>query len=217
MSKDDSDNFASGALYLGAGAAALALGQWLVSRSSPEPTTPAPASSVVPPSSLPPTAPARNARPARGAARYAREGRTILRDGEALVLIERIDLGDQRYAITPHEADVLVAEIVRLLNGARAGRQARTSSQRDARAKDPRYRERWLVDDRCGYRALMFWTGAPPETAIVGDVWAYVEKNSNGQIIGKRRFRTTDEGHRYVKAALRRALERAGKHDCYDY
>jgi hypothetical protein len=208
MSKDDSDDFGTGALFLGAGAAALALGQWLVSRSSPEPT-PAPAPSTPPPSSSPPTAPARNARRARGSARYAREGRTILRDGEALIMIERVDLGDQRYAITPHETDVLVAELVRLLNDA--------PSRRDARSKDPKYRERWLVDDRCGYRALLFWTGAPPETAVVGDVWAYVEKNSNGQIIGKRRFRTTDEGHRYVKAALRRALERAGKHDCYDY
>lgn len=207
MSKDGSDDFATGALYLGAGAAALAVGQWLVSR-SPEPT-PAPTSSVAPPVASPSTVPARNARATRGAARYIREGRTILRDGEAVLSIERVDLGDHRYAITPHEADVLVEQIVRLLNG--------TPSRRDARSKDPRYRERWLVDDRCGYRALLFWTGAPPETAVVGDVWAYVERTSNGQIIGKRRFRTTDEGHRYVKAALRRALERAGKHDCYDY
>lgn len=208
MSKDDSDNFATGALYLGAGAAALAFGQWLVSRSSPEPTT-APSSSVAPPVTSPPTVPARNARPARRAARYTREGRTISRDAEAVLLIERVDLGDRRYAITPHEADVLVEQIVGLLNGA--------PSRRGARSKDPRHRERWLVDERCGYRALLFWTGAPPATAVVGDVWAYIEKTSNGQIIGKRRFRTTDEGHRYVKAALRRALERAGKHDCYDY
>ena len=206
MSKDDSDSFATGALYLGAGAAALALGQWLVSRSSPEPTT-APATNDAPPIATPSPLPARNARASRGGARYAREGRTILRDGEAVLAVERVDLGDHRYAITPHEADVLVEKIVRLLNGA--------PSRRDARSKDPRHRERWLVDQRCGFRALLFWTGAPPETAVVGDVWAYVERLSNGQIIGKRRFRTTDEGHRYVKAALRRALERAGKLDCY--
>lgn len=209
----DSDNV-SGVLFLGAGAAALALGTWFVSRSSSEstppttPTTPAPTADPAVASSS--WELQRNAKPARGARRYAREGRTILRDGVAVLSLARVDLGDQRYAITPHETDALVEQIVRLLNGARAGR-------RDARAKDPPYRERWLVDDRCGYRALLFWTGAPPETAKVGDVWAYLEKNSNGQILAKRRFRTTDEGHRYIKAALRRALERAGKHDCYDY
>jgi hypothetical protein len=209
MSKDDSDNFATGALYLGAGAAALALGQWLVGPSSPEPMTPAPVSITVPPAALPSAVLVRNARRSRSVARYSREGRTILRDDEAVIAIERVDLGDHRYAITPHETDELVAEIVRLLN--------RAPSRRDARSKDPPYRQRWLVDERCGYRALLFWTGAPPETARVGDVWVYLEKTANGQITGKRRFRTTDEGHRDIKAALRRALERAGRHDCYDY
>ncbi|MCB9507854.1 MAG: transglycosylase SLT domain-containing protein [Kofleriaceae bacterium] len=48
--------------------------------------------------------------------RWSREGRTILRDGVALVRIERVDLGDQRYAINPHETDVLTQQIVNLLN-----------------------------------------------------------------------------------------------------
>ncbi len=59
---------------------------------------------------------ARNARRAR----YGREGRTILRDGVPVVHVERVDLGDQRFAISPHEADVLTARIVRLLNARRS-------------------------------------------------------------------------------------------------
>ena len=49
-------------------------------------------------------------------------GRTILRGGEAIVRIERVDLGDARYALSPFETDQLAAQIVRLLNkhGARS-------------------------------------------------------------------------------------------------
>lgn len=63
--------------------------------------------------------PAKVGRP-RGAARrtkrFTREGRTVLRDGEAILYLERVDLGDQRYATSPHEADRLVEQIVSLLN-----------------------------------------------------------------------------------------------------
>lgn len=56
----------------------------------------------------------------RGAAntkkRYALEGRTILRDGEAIARLDRVDLGDQRYALSPHETDRLAERLVRLLN-----------------------------------------------------------------------------------------------------
>lgn len=49
--------------------------------------------------------------------RYALEGgRVIVRDGQELVRIERVDLGDARYALSPHETDELGARIVRLLN-----------------------------------------------------------------------------------------------------
>ena len=43
-------------------------------------------------------------------------GRTILRDGEAIVRIERVDLGDARYVLSPFETDQLTAQFVRLLN-----------------------------------------------------------------------------------------------------
>lgn len=43
-------------------------------------------------------------------------GRTILRDGEAIVRIERVDLGDGRHALSPFETDQLAARIVRLLD-----------------------------------------------------------------------------------------------------
>ena len=48
-------------------------------------------------------------------------GRTILRDGQAIVRIERVDLGDERYVLSPFETDQLAARIVRLLakHGAR--------------------------------------------------------------------------------------------------
>ncbi|MBA3673198.1 MAG: hypothetical protein H0W68_14400 [Gemmatimonadaceae bacterium] len=49
--------------------------------------------------------------------RYALEGgRVIVRDGQPLVRLERVDLGDVRYALSPHETDELSALIVRLLN-----------------------------------------------------------------------------------------------------
>ncbi len=53
---------------------------------------------------------------ARATQRYTREGRTILRDGEAILYVDRVDLGDQRYAISPHDADRLTDRMVRLLN-----------------------------------------------------------------------------------------------------
>ncbi len=53
----------------------------------------------------------------RSAKRYTREGRTILRDGEAIVHVERVDLGNERYAVSPHQADQLTERMVRLLNG----------------------------------------------------------------------------------------------------
>lgn len=59
-----------------------------------------------------------DARP-RGAARstrFTREGRRILRDGEAIFYVDRVDLGDQRYAVSPHDADQLTDRMVRLLN-----------------------------------------------------------------------------------------------------
>ena len=50
--------------------------------------------------------------------RYALEGgRVIARDGQALVRLERVDLGNERYALSPHETDQLAARIVRLLPG----------------------------------------------------------------------------------------------------
>jgi hypothetical protein len=48
--------------------------------------------------------------------RYSLDGRTILRDSERILRLERVDLGDERYAITPHEADLLAKQIVALLN-----------------------------------------------------------------------------------------------------
>ncbi len=70
----------------------------------------------------------------RGAARvrYRREGRTILRDGDAVLRLERVDLGDQRFAITPHEADVLSQHIVELLNRSPSRRQAATAARAGA-------------------------------------------------------------------------------------
>ncbi len=199
------DALTTGALLLGGGLAGYAVGHWL-DRRDDEPSPPAGARPVD--KSVPSPSPG-DPRNARGSRRWSREGRTLLRDGVATFQIVRVDLGDQRYAMSPHETDVLAEQIVRLLNG----RNAR--GVRGARAKTPPYRERWLVDDRCGYRAWLFWTGTPPERAVVGDAWAYLEKTSNGAITAKRRFRTRDEAYRYIKPALKRALERAGKDDCY--
>jgi len=56
-------------------------------------------------------------RDAARAQRYALEGgRVIVHDGQPLVRLERVDLGDSRYALSPHETDELAAKIVRLLN-----------------------------------------------------------------------------------------------------
>ncbi len=56
-------------------------------------------------------------RDAASAGRYTLDGgRVIVRDGQALVRIERVDLGDARYALSPYETDELGARIVRLLN-----------------------------------------------------------------------------------------------------
>lgn len=53
--------------------------------------------------------------------RYTLDGRTIHRDGEAVFHLQRVDLGDERYAISPHAADVLAQKIVDLLNGRTRG------------------------------------------------------------------------------------------------
>ena len=53
---------------------------------------------------------------ARRMKRFTREGRTILRDGEAILYLERVDLGDQRYATSPHEADRIADRIISLFN-----------------------------------------------------------------------------------------------------
>lgn len=53
---------------------------------------------------------------ARSTKRYALEGRRVLRDGEAILYLERVDLGNQRYATSPHEADRIAERIVSLLN-----------------------------------------------------------------------------------------------------
>lgn len=69
---------------------------------------------------LPAHTPVPEGRRPRGAGstgRFAVDGgRTIVRDGEALVRIERVDLGNERYALSPHETDKLTQRIVRLLN-----------------------------------------------------------------------------------------------------
>lgn len=99
------DPVKTGALLLGAGVAGYALGHWLDRRDDAEP----------PPAA--PHPPERNAR--SGNKRYTLEGRTILRDGVEVIEITRIDLGDQRYALSPYETDLLTKRIVRLLNAGR--------------------------------------------------------------------------------------------------
>jgi len=68
-------------------------------------------------------------RPRRqAAARYALEGgRTIVREGQPIVTLQRVDLGDGRHAISPHETDRLARQIVDLLNGKRR-RQAKSAT-----------------------------------------------------------------------------------------
>lgn len=61
-------------------------------------------------------APKRRRGSARATQRYTLEGRTVLRDGEAILYVDRVDLGDARYAISPHHADLLAQRMVRLLN-----------------------------------------------------------------------------------------------------
>lgn len=73
--------------------------------------------------------PRRNRRRNGRGRRYSRQGRTILRDGEPVLYLDRVDLGDQRFATTPHEADRLAQRVVDLLNGSgRARRQAAPST-----------------------------------------------------------------------------------------
>lgn len=56
-------------------------------------------------------------RDAARTSRYALDGgRVIVLDGQPVVRLERVDLGDERYALSPHETDELAARIVRLLN-----------------------------------------------------------------------------------------------------
>ncbi len=94
------NNFLSFAAGLGGGYAL-----WRLTNSAPAPTSPALS--------------ARNATPSRPARRYALDGgRTILRDGQAIVRIERVDLGDARYVLPPTETDELGRRLVRLLNQA---------------------------------------------------------------------------------------------------
>lgn len=64
-----------------------------------------------------PTASPRPRRDAARTPRYVLEGgRVIARDGQPLVRLERVDLGDSRYALSPHETDELGARLVQLLN-----------------------------------------------------------------------------------------------------
>lgn len=91
----------------------------------------------------------RNGRSRRGARRnhrYTREGRTILRDGVPVLQLGRVDLGDQRYAISPHETDVLAEEIVRLLD--RSGRRRQAASSDDPTPMFHRFALRTYPDGR---------------------------------------------------------------------
>lgn len=64
---------------------------------------------------LPSTSP-RRSRDAARTPRYSLEGgRVITRDGQPLVRLERVDLGDGRHALSPHETDELGARLVQLL------------------------------------------------------------------------------------------------------
>lgn len=60
---------------------------------------------------------AKRTRDASPAKRYVLDGgRVVARDGLPLVRLERVDLGDNRYALSPHETDELGARIVQALN-----------------------------------------------------------------------------------------------------
>jgi hypothetical protein len=60
---------------------------------------------------------AKRTRDASRTGRYALDGgRVVARDGQPLVRLERVDLGDDRYALSPYETDEMAAKIVRLLN-----------------------------------------------------------------------------------------------------
>ena len=60
---------------------------------------------------------AKRTRDARRAGGYVLDGgRVIVREGQPLVRLERVDLGDDRYALSPYETDELAAKVVRLLN-----------------------------------------------------------------------------------------------------
>lgn len=59
----------------------------------------------------------RTRRGGKGQPRYTTEGRRILRDGEPIVLVERVDLGDHRFALSPYETDQFVRRMTKLLNG----------------------------------------------------------------------------------------------------
>lgn len=51
--------------------------------------------------------------------RYTREGRHILDRGKPVVFVDREVDSDAISHITPHQCDLLVERIVRLLNGAK--------------------------------------------------------------------------------------------------
>jgi hypothetical protein len=78
--------------------------------------------------------------------RYALEGRTILKDGQAIARLDRVDLGNERYAISPHETDVLAARVVGLLNGKR-GRRNKDTHRLFVLRTYPDGRTRWYSAD----------------------------------------------------------------------
>ncbi|HEY3805971.1 MAG TPA: hypothetical protein VGL61_25355 [Kofleriaceae bacterium] len=86
---------------------------------------------------------------------YTLEDRTILRDGDAIMKLSRVDLGDERYAVAPYDFDHLARRIVRLLNG-----------KRPRNARDPR------IDALAVYvemgRELRTKRGAVPAAEITG-------------------------------------------------
>lgn len=65
---------------------------------------------------LPAPTPKRTRDAARSQKYTIEGGRVILRDGQPLVRLERVDLGDSRYVLSPADTDALTAKLVRLLN-----------------------------------------------------------------------------------------------------